>query len=60
MAGPIIAGEHPLMDALLILVLIALACVLMSQQLTAMVVEKIPWLAPVFGWLHQILDRHPH
>jgi hypothetical protein len=60
MAGPIIAGDHPFMDGLSILVLIILGCVLMSPELSAMVVGKVPWLAPVFGWLHQHLDHDPH
>lgn len=60
MAGPIIAGEHPRTQAFLMLALIALACVLISPELTARVLGRFPWLAPVFGWLHQHLDHHPH
>lgn len=60
MAGPILAGEHPRMQAFLIVVLVALGCILLSPDLTAMVVGKLPWLAPVLGWLHQHADHHPH
>lgn len=56
MAGPIISGGNPRLEALFVIALISLLFVLMSPELTSMVVGKLPWLVPVFNWLHRVLD----
>jgi hypothetical protein len=56
MAGPIISGGKPRTEALFVVALVSLLLVLMSPQLTSMVVRALPRLAPLFGWLHHALD----
>ena len=57
MPGPIMSAGNIWLEGASLVVLIALLCVLMSPELTAMIVDRVPWLAHVFGWLHQVLDR---
>lgn len=56
MAGPIISGGKPLTEALFVVVLVSLLVMLMSPQLTSIVVGKLPLLAPMIGWLHHALN----
>lgn len=52
-AGPIIAGEHPRMEAFLMVAMIVLLLVFTDPILGARVLDKLPWLTPVFNWIHQ-------
>jgi hypothetical protein len=56
MAGPIISGGSPWLEALFLVALVSLLFVMMSPQLTSMIVANVPWLAPVLDWLHRVLD----
>jgi len=58
MGGPIISGGKPRLEALFLVALVTLLCVLMSPQLTAMILGYVPQLAPVLDWLHRVLDRN--
>ncbi len=58
MPGPILStGGNTWLQGIFVVALIALFCVLMSPQLTSMIVSHAPWLAPVLGALHHVLDK---
>lgn len=56
MAGPIISGGKPRLEALFFIALVSLFGVLLSPELTSMVLRKLPWLAPLFDWLNHALN----
>ena len=56
MPGPIISGGNPKLEALLFIALFCVFAVLISPELTSMVLNRMPWLAPVLHWLHHVLD----
>ena len=57
--GPIIStGGKPWLEALLVVAIIALVCVMMSPGLTVMTLRKMPWLAPVFHLLKHLLNSN--
>ena len=54
--GPIISGGNPKIEAFCIIVLVSLFFVLISPEITSMVLNQVPWLAHVLDWLHRVLD----
>jgi hypothetical protein len=56
MAGPIISGGSPRMEALFVIALISLLLVVMSPELASMVLRRLPWFAPLFGWIQHALN----
>jgi hypothetical protein len=57
MAGPIISGGNPRIEAFVCLLLIVLAMVIMVPELTSLVVSKVPWIAPFLYWLRDMMDK---
>lgn len=57
-AGPIISGGNPRLEALLAIALLVLLALVMIPEFGSMVLEKLPWLAPLFHWSLHILDSH--
>jgi len=56
MAGPIISGGSPRLEAFLGMALVVLIVVIMTPEFSSLVLERLPWLAPLFHWLDQILE----
>lgn len=56
MAGPIISGGNPRLEALLFFALLVAIVVIGMPEFSSIVLHKLPWLAPLFNWLRPILE----
>ena len=52
MAGPIIAGEHPRLQAIFIIILIALGCILLAPEVF---MTRFEWLRALVNWGRHII-----
>lgn len=55
MAGLIIAGEKPWLQALLIVVVVFLLCMFMTPETTRIFLQRFPWLGWVINWGRHLL-----
>jgi len=58
MAGPIISGGNPRIEAFLGIALLVLLVVIATPELTVAVLDRLPWLPPVFHWLHHFIHAN--
>lgn len=59
MAGPIIAGDHPVLQALLVLVLVFFAGLFISPEATHIFLQKFVWLGWVINWGRHLFGLPP-
>ncbi len=58
MAGPIISGGSPKLEAFFFMLMVVILMVIIVPELTSLVVSKLPWAAPILYWLREAMEKH--
>jgi hypothetical protein len=59
MAGPIVAGEKPWLQAVLTVVGVLLFCMFMTPDTTRILLHKLPWVGWLINWGRHLLGLPP-